>query len=166
MNRIDGKWTVSFLVVMVLAVSAYVYESEVMQYVRIILESGYLKASFMLPILVIVFMHAIKMEAPMDNSVFVVRLGFVPLDVVLTSATYCAVAATACSLLEGAVVQQYFGDVEYFANFESLDIWVILGVSVLLLWYVILHMYILARELFFRGVPYKVSTKGWHDAST
>jgi hypothetical protein len=163
MNKLDGHSIAALIVVALLAGSAYVFHSEVMKYVRVVLEAGHLRTGIVLVVFVIVATHSIKVKTRSENGVFVIKSGFIPLDVFLTFVTYSAVATTACSLLEGAVIQQFFGDATYFTKFDQLDIYVLLGVASLLLWYVILHMYILARELFFKDSPYEVSTEERHN---
>lgn len=163
MNRLDGRSIAALIGVAALAGAAYIFHSTVMKNVRIVLEAGHLRTGMILVVFIVVATHSIKVKSRAENGVFVIRSGFIPLDVFLTFSTYSAVATTACSLLEGAVIQQFFGDVTYFTKFDQLDIYVLLGVASLLLWYVILHMYILARELFFKDTPYEVSTEERHN---
>lgn len=166
MNKLDGCSIAAFIAVALLAGAAYVFHSEVMIYVRLVLETGHLSTGIVLIVFVIVTTHSIKVKNRYENGVFVIKSGFIILDVFLTFGTYYAVATTACSLLEGAVIQQFFGDVTYFTKFDQLDIYVLLGVASLLLWYVIIHMYILSRELFFKDSPYEASTEERHSMTS
>ncbi len=156
MSQLNRSSVIALIGVAVFAVSAYISQSEIMRYVRVVLEEGYLRMGIILMIFTIVTVHVIKIKSKFANKVFVVESGFTFLDGFLTFGTYSAVTTTACSLLEGAVIQQFFGDIIYFSKFNQVDIYVLLGVSGLLLWYVILHMYILARELLFKNSSYEV----------
>lgn len=75
-----------------------------------------------------------------------------------------AVSTTACSLLEGAFLQQFY-DATYFLKFDQLDIYVLIGVSALLLWYVVLHIYQLGVELLFPVSTPELSTEELHNKS-
>lgn len=131
-----------------LAIGSYFYQYEAMDMLRVILEKGHLTALLVLTVMIIVVTHAIKVKPQNSNGNVFIRSGLIPLDIVLTLSTYIAVSTTACALLEGAFVQKFYG-VTYFTKFSDLDVYVLLGVSALLIWYVLFHMYKLAIELFF-----------------
>jgi hypothetical protein len=71
------------------------------------------------------------------------------LDALLNFATYAAVSSTALSLLKGIVVQHYFQDAVYFNDFSSYDIYSMLGVSCLLLWFSVFKTAQLIKEALF-----------------
>lgn len=131
-----------------LAVCSYFFQREAMNMLRVVLEKGHLTTLLILIVMVIVITHSIKVKPQNSSGNFFIRSGLIPLDIVLTLSTYIAISTTACALLEGAFVQKFYG-VTYFTKFSDLDVYVLLGVSALLIWYVLFHMYKLAVELFF-----------------
>ncbi|MBB1315954.1 hypothetical protein [Aliivibrio sp. SR45-2] len=144
-----------------LAIGSNIYEENAMVFIRSILEKGHLNTSLVIIVLVIVITHAIKIRPQnSSNSVFI-RSGLIPLDIVLTLSTYIAVSTTACALLEGAFIQKFY-HVVYFTKFSVLDIYVLMGVSALLIWYVLFHMYKLSIELFFPSKTLKLSSADMH----
>ncbi len=148
MHKIDKSSLLAILFVAALAIASFLFKKELMGFTRVVLENGELKAILLICISVIVVSHSIKIKPENDSSNVMIRSGVLPLDICLTLGTYIAITTTACSLLEGAFVQQFFG-VEYFTKFEDLDIYVLLGVAALLLWYVVFHMYKMISELLF-----------------
>lgn len=160
----DRNSIIAFVFVGILAFITAFYQSEMADYVRLVLEKGYLKKVIFVSVVVVVLTHAVRVKSN-DSAGMVVRTGFLPLDIGLTIGTYSAVSTTACSLLEGAFIQTFYGDVVYFTKFEALDINVLLGVSGLLLWYVVFHMFILGKELFFPKYRAVASTEKKHNKS-
>jgi len=161
-KTIDLSSVAALTIVTLLALISYFYQETAMQLIRLILEAGYLNNVIIYSVVIIIFTHSIKVKNKKDNGVFIIRSGFVPLDVFLSCSTYIAVSTTACSLMEGAFVQQFFGDVQYFTQFTNLDVYVLLGVAALLIWYVIFHMYTLAGELVFNASSITASNKDMH----
>lgn len=136
------------IAIALLAFVAYYYQEAVSSYIRIILERGYLKVLLSIFVIAIVTVHSFRVkEIPSDRMV--ITTGFKQFDAIMTIMTYTAIVTTASSLLEGAFIQKFYDDAVYFTKFNSYDIGVLLAVSALLLWYVLFHVYILARELFF-----------------
>ncbi|WP_323898876.1 hypothetical protein [Aeromonas caviae] len=131
-----------------LAICSYFFQHEAMNMLKVFLEKGHLTALLVLTVMIIVITHSIKVKPQNSSGNAFIRSGLIPLDIVLTLSTYIAVSTTACALLEGAFVQKFYG-VTYFTKFSDLDVHVLLGVSALLIWYVLFHMYKLAVELFF-----------------
>ena len=164
MRRFDLGSGISISFVGVLALVTYFYQDNAMGAMRLVLENGYLKIFLNMAIVVIVLTHAIKVGSQGDSTELIVKSGFLPIDIFLTVGTYTAVSMTACSLLEGAFLQQFY-QIQYFLKFGQLDIYVLLGVSALLLWYVALHMYKLGVELLFPVVEVRLSTEEMHDKS-
>lgn len=148
MNKIDKKSLFAILFVAILAILSFLFKIEIMNLMRIVLEKGHLKAILLILVSIIVITHPVKIRPENDSSNLMIRSGVVPLDIFLTLSTYMAITTTACSLLEGAFIQNFFG-VIYFNRFEELDIYVLLGVATLLLWYVSFHMYKMTVELLF-----------------
>lgn len=164
MRRFDVSSGISIVFVATLATVAYFYQDIAMGVMRQVLEKGYLKIFLNMAIGIIVFTHSIKVQAQSSSRSLLVKSGFLPIDIFLTIGTYMAVSMTACSLLEGAFLQKFY-DVTYFLKFDQLDIYVLIGVSVLLLWYVALHIYQLGVELLFPVVTPQLSTEDMHNKS-
>ncbi|MDD8060782.1 hypothetical protein [Shewanella metallivivens] len=164
MRRFDIGSGISIVFVAVLAAVAYFYQDVAMGTMRQALENGYLKIFLNMIILIIVLTHTIKVQAQSSSRSLLVKSGFLPVDMSLTIGTYMAVSTTACSLLEGAFLQQFY-DVTYFLKFDQLDIYVLIGVSALLLWYVALHMYQIGVELLFPVATPELSTEEMHNKS-
>jgi len=162
-KRIDLSSVVALLVVSVFACISYFNQDNAMNIIRVVLENGYLKSAIVIGIVVIIVTHSIRVKSKKDNGVFIIKSGFKPLDVFLSCGTYIAVSSTACSLMEGAFVQQFFGDIQYFTQFSNLDVYVLLGVASLLIWYVVFHMYTLAGELVFNASEVSPSDKNMHN---
>lgn len=158
MNRIDKSSLLAMTFVAVLAITTYFFQSEVMSSLRLILEKGQLQVVLLIATVIIIISHAIKIKSTSDSSSVMIRSGLVPLDIFLTLSTYTAVTTTACSLLEGAFIQKFY-DVKYFNKFSDLDIYVLLGVAALLLWYVAFHMYKMCVELLFKTENVSISTE-------
>ena len=148
MGRINKGSLLAILFVSVLAIASYSFKIELMKTTRAILENELFKNIPAICISIIVISHSIKTKPENDSSNVMIRSGFRLLDTFLTLGTYILVTRTACSLLEGAFVQTFF-DVEYFAKFNELDVYVLLGVVALLLWYVAFNMYKMINELLF-----------------
>lgn len=155
MKRVDFNSLMALIFVGVLAALAYFFQDALKSNLRFILEGGFLEVFLVISVAVVVLSHSLKVNESDENSPLIFKSGFKPLDVFLTVGTYVAITSTACSLLEGAYIQQVFG-VEYFTKFGELDINVLIGVSALLMWYVIFHMYKMLKELLF--IPEEVST--------
>lgn len=164
MNRVDKSSLLAMVFVAFLAITTYFFQSEVMSSMRLILEKGQLQAVLLIVTVIIILSHAIKIKSTSDSSNVMIRSGLVPLDIFLTLSTYTAVTTTACSLLEGAFIQKFYG-VKYFNKFSGLDIYVLLGVAALLLWYVAFHMYKMCVELLFRAEIVSISTEKKHKNS-
>ena len=165
MRSFDYSSAFSIVFVAVLAIVAYSYQDQAMNFTRLILEKGYLKIFLNMAIVIVVFTHSVRVKPQSDTASLLVKSGFLPIDIFLTVSTYIAVSTTACSLLEGAFLQQFFQEA-YFLKFGQLDIYVLLGVSALLLWYVALHMYQLGRELLFPMAKPEPSTQEMHNNSS
>ncbi|QYJ85648.1 hypothetical protein K0I73_15895 [Shewanella mesophila] len=164
MRKFDFSSGISIIFVAALATVAYFYQDIAMGTVRLILEKGYLKIFLNMAIGIIVFTHSLKVQSQNSSRSLLVKSGFLPIDISLTIGTYMAVSTTACSLLEGAFLQQFY-DVTYFLKFDQLDIYVLIGVSALLLWYVALHIYQLGVELLFPVVTPELSSEVMHNKS-
>jgi len=162
-KSIDKSSVVALIIVGLLAVASYFFKEQAMQLTRSILEDGYLRITIIFGVVVIIFTHSIRVKNKKDNGVFIIRSGFIPLDIFLSCGTYIAVTTTACSLMEGAFIQQFFDDVKYFNQFSNLDVYVLLGVAALLIWYVVFHMYTLAGELVFNASKISASDEEPHN---
>ncbi len=162
MSRIDTSSLFAIFFVAALAVVAYLFKIEIMDYMRLILENGYLKSILLILVAIIVISHSIKVKPGNDSSNVMIRSGLIPIDISLTLGTYFAVTTTACSLLEGSFIQNFY-DVQYFIKFKDLDIYVLLGVSALLLWYVAFHMYKMLVELLFKSEEISMATNNLHN---
>lgn len=165
MRKFDVGSGISIIFVAALAAISYFYKDIAMSTMGLALENGYLEIFLNMAIVIIVFTHSIKVQAQSSNRSLLVRSGFLPIDIFLTIGTYMAVSTTACSLLEGAFLQQFY-DVIYFLKFDQLDIYVLIGVSALLLWYVALHVYQLGIELLFPVAITELSTEEMHNKSS
>ncbi|MFJ5361895.1 hypothetical protein ACIPUG_13170 [Pectobacterium sp. CHL-2024] len=164
MRKFDIGSGVSILFLGVLVVIVYFYQENVMGTMRLIFENSYLKITLNIAIMVIVFTHSVKIRAQEDSVGLLIKVGFLPIDIFLTIGTYIAVSSTACSLLEGAFLQKFY-QTTYFLKFDQLDIYVLLGVSALLLWYVVFHMYQLVVDLLFPVEKVQRSTEEMHNKS-
>ena len=162
MRRPDMGSIYAAVIIGVLACGSFFFKNEAMNFMRLILEKDYLNSCLILVILIIVVTHAIKVKPQKTSEKTLIRSGFIPLDIFLTLGTYIAVTKTACSLLEGAFIQNFY-DVVYFTRFSSLDIYVLLGVSAFLIWYVLLDIYKLSIELFFPLETPKLSDASKHN---
>lgn len=165
MSQLDTSSLLSTCFIAALSILTYFFQSEVLDFLRLILEKKYLKSILIITVSIIVVSHSIRISPDNDSAGVMIRSGLVPLDLFLTLGTYIAITTTACSLLEGAFIQQFFSDVEYFTKFRDLDIYVLLGVSALLLWYVVFHMYKMGLELFFKRENISKSTQEQHNKS-
>ena len=164
MRKFDVSSGISIIFVATLAAFAYFFQDIVMGTMHLIFEKSYLKIFLNMAIGIIVFTHSIKVQAHSSSRSLLFKSGFLPVDISLTIGTYMAVSTTACSLLEGAFLQQFY-DITYFLKFDQLDIYVLIGVSALLLWYVALHLYQLGVELLFPVVTPEISTEVMHNKS-
>lgn len=148
MKNMSKSSLIAIFVVSILAILALVFDSQVMSLTKSALENGYIKSGMILAVVIVVVSHSIMIKEN-SNSPLVMKFGIKPLDAFLTIGTYSAISSTACSLLEGAFIQFFFETPIYFTRFQSLDLFVLLGVSALLLWYVIFHLYLLTKEFLF-----------------
>ncbi|UKE83561.2 hypothetical protein PJ912_22625 [Pectobacterium colocasium] len=164
MRKFDIGSGISISFVGILAAVAFFNQESSMGIMKLALEKGYLKVFLNIVIVVIVFTHTVKVRSQEDAAGFLVKSGFLPIDMFSTIGTYIAVSSTACSLLEGAILQQFY-QINYFLKFSQLDIYILLGVSALLLWYVILHMYQLGVDLLFPVAKVQISTEEMHKKS-
>lgn len=164
MHKIDTSSLFSITFIAILAISSYLFKIELMNYVRLVLENGQLKSVLLIFVTIIVISHSIKIKADSGASSAIIHSGLLPLDIFLTLGTYIAITTTACSLLEGAFIQKFFG-IEYFSKFNDLDIYVLLGVAALLLWYVAFHMYKMASEVLFKTETVSISNTVLHNQS-
>ncbi len=57
------------------------------------------------------------------------------LEVIVNIATYAAITSTAITLLKAIYIQQFYGDIQYFHQFENYDIYTMFAVSGVLLWF-------------------------------
>lgn len=162
MDKINKSSLIAILFVAILAVTSFLFKTELMNFIRIVFENGQFKAVLLMLVSVVVISHSIKVKPENDSSNVMIRSGLLPLDIFLTLGTYVAVTTTACSLLEGAFLQNFFG-VEYFSKFEDLDVYVLLGVAALLLWYVAFHMFKMVSELLFNTEQVSRATLEMHN---
>ena len=158
MTNVDKSSLAAMIFIAALAITAFFFQNEVMKFLRLILEKGHLKSILIIVVAVIIISHSVKVKPNNDSSNVMIRSGLVPLDIFLTLSTYVAVTTTACSLLEGAFIQQFY-DVQYFSKFNDLDVYVLLGVAALLLWYVAFHMYKMFFDLLFKTETVTSSNK-------
>lgn len=164
MRKFDIGSGFSILFLGILVAAVYFYQENVMGIMKFILENSYLKIVLNIVIVVIVSTHSIKIRSQEDAVGLLIKVGFLPIDIFLTIGTYIAVSSTACSLLESAFLQKFF-QTTYFLKFDQLDIYVLLGVSALLLWYVVFHMYQLGVDLLFPVAKVQSSTEEMHNKS-
>ena len=147
MQHFDKGSIPLFLFVATLATIAYLFDDELMIFIRFILEEGHLNNILVLVVCIVVITHVIKVQS--KSSALMLKSGYTVFDLVLNLVTYYSVTSTACSLLEGAYLQKFY-EIEYFTKFKEIDINVLLGVCALLLWYVLLHAYKMSQEIFFK----------------
>lgn len=159
MKKLDLGSLMAFSFVAGLAIIAYIFKVQFMEYIRMVLAGGQLKVVLLLAIIAIIVTHAFKVKPGNDTSNVMIRSGLIPLDTFLTLGTYVAVTTTACSLIEGAFMQQFF-EITYFTKFGELDVYVLLGVGALLLWYVAFHMYRMSIEILFKVEEVSTPSKG------
>ncbi|QQA74575.1 hypothetical protein [Pectobacterium parmentieri] len=164
MRKFDIRSGVSISFVGILAIVVFFNQESAMGIIKQVLEQSYLKIFLNIVIVVIVLTHTIKVRSQEDATGFLVKSGFLPIDMFSTIGTYMAVSSTACSLLEGAFLQQFY-EIGYFLKFSQLDIYILFGVSALLLWYVALHMYQLGVDLLFPLEKVQISTEEMHNKS-
>lgn len=153
MKRINSKVLLSMIFLILLSSSAIVFKKDVMDSIRWLLESGWLRVGLLMYIVVTIIIHSFFIEETYlsDVPLFQSRISK-PLYIFLTIGTYAAVTSTAVTLLKGAYIQQFYGDVIYFNEFEKIDIYALLGVATLLLWYAIFNTSRLLKEALFVSV--------------
>ena len=146
-NKVDTKSVLSLLTVLALAGTTTVFKDEVFKFVRLALESDTINTLLSIVIVAAVFIHTVKIKDRSDTKAYIINSKFAPLDMILSMGSYLAVSRTATSLIEGAFIQEFYGTPTYFAKFNQLDIYVLIGVSGLLLWHVIWNMYLLITDI-------------------
>jgi hypothetical protein len=159
MEGVNKKFIFSSVFLLALIVVTSANKVEVMLGVRWLLESGWFKGILLSYICVTIISHSITVKESdlLDIPLFRTQINK-PLDTVLTIGTYVAVASTATTLLKGAYIQQFYGDIIYFREFGKLDIYSLLGVASLLLWYVLFHTSRMFKEALFISVKAEKAT--------
>lgn len=153
MKNVNTKFVLFVIFLILLIIGTALYKDEVMSSVRWCLESGWFKGVLLSYIVITIVSHAIAVKESdlSDIPLFKTQINK-PLDVMLTIGTYVAVGSTASTLLKGAYIQQFYGDVMYFNEFGKVDIYSLLGVAALLLWYVLFHTSRMFKEALFISV--------------
>ncbi|EOB6680487.1 hypothetical protein [Vibrio campbellii] len=122
----------------VLAVVCFLFtvnQDTAMQYIRDFLESGYLMIICLIFVVVSIVCHASFVpESNLDVPMFKSNQMWI-LEVIVNIATYTAITSTAITLLKAIYIQQFYGDIQYFHQFESYDIYTMFAVSGVLLWF-------------------------------
>ena len=113
MTKVDKSSLIAMIFIAILDVRTYFFQNEVMKFLRLILEKGYLKSNSMvlnggyiliIIVAVIIISHSLKVKPNNDSSNVMIR----SVGIFLTLSTYVAVTTTACSLLESAFLIKIF----------------------------------------------------------
>ncbi len=104
MTKVDKSSLIAMIFIAILDVRTYFFQNEVMKFLRLILEKGYLKSILIIIVAVIIISHSLKVKPNNDSSNVMIR----SVGIFLTLSTYVAVTTTACSLLESAFLIKIF----------------------------------------------------------
>ncbi|KXO10079.1 hypothetical protein AKG98_863 [Moritella sp. JT01] len=115
--------------------------------IRYLLESGYLMGACTIFVFVSIICHGVYVnesvleDVPMfkSNQLWI-------LEILVNIATYVAITSTAITLLKALYIQQFYGDIQYFLEFKSYDIYTMFGVSCALLWFSMFKCWLLFHE--------------------
>ena len=122
----------------ILAVLCFLFASnqtQAMLYIREFLESGYLMLICIIFVVISICCHtAFVPESNLDVPMFKSNQMWI-LEIVVNIATYAGITSTAVTLLKAIYIQQFYGDIKYFHEFESYDINTMFAVSGVLLWF-------------------------------
>ncbi|NET60029.1 MAG: hypothetical protein F6K47_28930, partial [Symploca sp. SIO2E6] len=140
MQKVNLKFVFVVIFLTVFALVKLAYPNQFNWVLRDSLENGWFSKLLICYVIITIIGHSLVFPDPVLLKVTGYRMIVKPLDVLLNIGTYVAVSSTALNLLKATFIQKFFGDVIYFNNFEDLDIYTMMGVSVLLSFYVIINM--------------------------
>ena len=126
--------------------------------IRYFLEAEKVKFIFTALMFTMISYYSIFNKHETDNTnicFYRFKNNFWLLDLLLNSCTYISIFLTAFSLLKGTYIQKFYGDKIYFLEFEAYDIYVMFGVSLILLWYALYN----CVQMFIEVVHIKSSKK-------
>ena len=110
----------------------------VMSCIRYFLEAEKVKFIFTALMFTMISYYSIFNKHETDNTnicFYRFKNNFWLLHLLLNSCTYISIFLTAFSLLKGTYIQKFYGDKIYFLELQAYDIYVMFGVSLILLWY-------------------------------
>lgn len=127
----------SVLVVLVIIAATYISEQKhYNQIIRNILEWDQLSISLWLGVIISFILHYFSSKdlAEDYDSLIYKQFGIFA-DSAFAAVTYGVAITTSAAILKGVYIQQFFGDIVYFNNFESIDIYSMLVVCLFLFGY-------------------------------
>ncbi len=147
MNKQVNKNVIYAAIGLLLLSLAYqFFENEFKEAIKYLFETNYLWNGYNFIVVVVFFLHALFINNSQSYD-FNVLKGELPfLDAFLNVATYIAVGSTALSLLKGIYLQEVF-EVIYFKNYQNYDLYAMIGVSVILLWFSITRVWRVGVEV-------------------
>jgi hypothetical protein len=149
MKKFNLKFIASIIFLLVLVIIVLSMKDEVMFRIRWILESGIFEILLITSICIVILAHAFTVKETNLTQISLFNTQFKWLNAILSIATYATVASSASSLLKGAYIQQFYGDIIYFNEFNEIDIYLLIGVPIILLWYIISNIAKMFKEALF-----------------
>ncbi|RLA82888.1 MAG: hypothetical protein DRG78_05920 [Epsilonproteobacteria bacterium] len=143
------KFIASIIFLFTLVIIISFMPKEVMLIIRWLLESGTFNNILTISIWIVILAHSFTVDETNLTQISLFNTQIKLIDTLLLIATYVTVASTASSLLKGAYIQQFYNDTVYFNEFDKLDIYLLIGVPILLLWYIILNISKMFKEALF-----------------
>ncbi len=139
--RFEFRFRLAFIAVIVVIICVFFeFRSESIKcFLRYLLESDLLFKLLSFYVIPVVVTYGINVPGDILEDIPVFRLQLTkPIDIALNLGTFMAMSRTGASLLEGTYMEIFFGkDKQYFAEFDKLDVYVLMGLAWFLLWYVI-----------------------------
>ncbi len=134
--RINLRLLLVFIILVVLAVTYISEQKYYNQLIRSFLEWKQLSVSLWAGVVICFLVHYLSSRGSGDEYSGIIYKQFgVFADSAFAAITYGLAVTTSASILKGVYVQQFFGDVVYFNQFESIDIYSMLVVCLFLFGY-------------------------------
>jgi hypothetical protein len=144
----NKKVICSGIFLFVLCIFYFYWKSEFQEAIKFLFESNYLWRAYNITVIIIFALHGFFVNSSESYDFKLLKSEMVLFDSIVNMATYIAVGSTALSLLKGIYLQEVFNST-YFINFEKYDLFTMIGVSVVLLWFSITRVWKVAIEVLY-----------------
>lgn len=148
-NKYDSKLIfATMLAIVLISVCYHFLLDEVLNVIKILLEKEILSIALFSGTVILFVINYVKHKSKQVQKDVIITDKFGDfIDNFLGGIGYGTVISTSLTLLKGLFVQKFF-NINYFAEFDGLDLFAILGVALFLLYYALMKVYDIAIETY------------------